>query len=174
MLQTLTRTTDHEAAHMQRQSRLALAAATLLLLSLSQPFANPADPLNGTWELNVAKSEFDPGPPPRSQTRTYESDGQTVRMTSRGVNAEGQETHVEYTASYDGKDAAITGSPVADAISLKRIDDSTSEATLKKGGKVVSTSTRVISSDGKQMTVTTTGTNEKGQPIRSELVFERK
>ena len=159
---------------MPRKSRLVFAAATLLLLSLSQAFANPADPLDGTWELNVAKSRFDPGPAPRSQTRIYKSDGQTVHSTSKGVNAQGQETTVEYTASYDGKDAPITGSPVADTVSIKRINDSTSEATLKKNGKVVSTSTRVISSDGKQMSVTTTGTSDKGQPIRSELVFERK
>jgi hypothetical protein len=159
---------------MPRKSRLMLAAATVLSLVLGQSVANPADPLDGTWELNVAKSRFDPGPAPRSQTRTYESDGQTVHMTSKGVNAEGQETTVEYTASYDGKDAPITGSPVADTISIKRIDESTTEATLKKNGKVVSVSTRVVSSDGKQMSVTTTGTSAKGQPIRSELVFERK
>ena len=159
---------------MPQRSRLMFAAATVLSLSLSQPFANPADPLDGTWELNVAKSRFDPGPAPRSQTRTYESDGQTLRMTSKGVNAQGQETTVEYTASYDGKDTAITGSPIADTVSVKRINASTSQATLKKDGKIVSVSTRVISSDGKQMSVTTTGTNDQGQPIRSELVFDRK
>ena len=159
---------------MLRKSRLVLAVSTALLLVLGQSSANPADPIDGTWELNVAKSKFDPGPAPRSQTRTYKSDGQTVHSTSKGVNAEGQETTVEYTASYDGKEAAITGSPVADTISIKRINDSTSEATLKKNGKIVSVSTRVVSSDGKQMSVTTTGTGTKGQPIRSELVFERK
>ena len=45
---------------------------------------------------------------------------------------------------------------------------------LKKDGKVVSISTRVISKDGKEMTVTPTGKNEKGQTIRSELLLERK
>lgn len=159
---------------MARKSRFMLGAATVLSLVLGQSVANPADPLDGTWELNVEKSRFDPGPAPRSQTRTYESDGQTVHMTSKGVNAEGQETSVEYTASYDGKDAPMTGSPVADTISIRRINETTSEATLKKDGKVVSVSTRVVSSDGKQMSVTTTGTSAKGQPIRSELVFERK
>jgi hypothetical protein len=156
-----------------RRHQLTLAAITMACLCSGQLAAQPADPINGTWELNVAKSRFDPGPAPRSQTRTYESDGKVVHMTSRGVNAEGQITEVEYTASYDGEDAPMPGSPVADTVSLKRIDYSTSEATLKKNGKVVSTSTRVISKDGKEMTVTTTGQNEKGQTIRSELLFER-
>jgi hypothetical protein len=159
---------------MQARSRLLLAATMTLMTFVSQLTANPADPINGTWELNVAKSRFDPGPPPRSQTRTYESDGQTVRMHSKGVNAQGVSTEVEYTATYGGKDAPMQGSPIADSISLKRIDDSTSEATLKKDGKVVSTSTRVISGDGKEMMITTSGVNEKGQPIKSELVFDRK
>jgi hypothetical protein len=156
-----------------RLYQLTLAAFTVACLCFGQLAAQPEDPINGTWELNVDKSKFDPGPAPRSQTRTYESDGKVVRMTSRSVNVEGQVTEVEYTASYDGKDAPIN-SPIADTISLKRIDDYTSEATLKKDGKVVSTSTRVISKDGREMTFTTTATNEKGQSIRSELVFERK
>ena len=30
-----------------------------------------ADPVLGTWELNVAKSKYNPGPAPKSQTRIY-------------------------------------------------------------------------------------------------------
>src|SRR5262245_29409776 len=111
---------------MPQVSRLLFTAAALLLLALGQVFADAADPLDGTWELNVAKSRFDPGPAPRSQTRTYQSDGKTVRMTSTSVNAQGQETTVEYTASNDGKDSPITGSPIADTVAIKRIDASTS------------------------------------------------
>ncbi len=153
---------------------ITLAAAMTMMLPVSQLLANPADPVNGTWELNVAKSKFEPGPGPQKQTRTYESDGQTVKHISKGVNAEGKATQVEYTASYDGKDHPMTGNPVADTISLKRIDDVTTEATLKKAGKVVSTTTRVISKDGKEMTFTTTGTNSKGEAINNTLVFDKK
>ncbi len=42
----------------------------------------------------------------------------------------------EYTAGYDGKDYLFTGNLNADAISFKRIDDFTVEATTKKAGKV--------------------------------------
>lgn len=153
---------------------ISLAAAITLLLPAGPLPANPADPVNGTWELNIGKSTFEPGPAPKSQTRIYESDGETVRHTSKGVNAEGTATEVEYTARYDGKDYPMTGNPVADTISLKRIDERTTEATLKKAGKVVSTTTRVSSKDGKELTFTTTGTNENGQTIRNILVFDRK
>ena len=136
-------------------------------------FAQAADPSNGTWELNLAKSKFDPGPPLQSQTRTYEVMDGTVKMTLKGVNAEGKEMQSTYTGSYDGKDFPITGNPDADTVAVKRINDSTFEATLKKAGKVVSTSTRTISKDGKVMTVKTKGTNAKGEKINNTLVFDK-
>ena len=159
---------------MKRLIRMITRVAVIaMLLPVSQSLAESADPVNGTWELNVAKSLFGPGPGPQSQTRTYQSDGKTVKHVSKGVNTEGKPTHVEYTASYDGKDYSMTGNPVADTISLKRIDDVTTEATLKKAGKVVSTTTRVISKDGKEMTFTTNGTSPRGDAIRNVLVFEK-
>jgi len=153
---------------------ITLVAVITMMLPVNQLLAEAADPVNGTWELNVAKSQFHPGPAPQSQTRTYESDGKTVKHVSKGVNAEGKPTQVEYTAGYDGKDYPMTGNPVADTISLKRVDDVTVEATLKKAGKVVSTTTRVVSKDGKVMTFTTNGTNSSGEPVKNVLVFEKR
>ena len=60
-----------------------------------------------------------------------------------------------------------------DAIAVKRIDDRTSEASLKKAGKVVSTARRVISADGKSMTITTEGTNAQGQKMKNTAVFDK-
>ena len=148
----------------------AVLAAVLPVASLS---AQAADPVNGTWELNLAKSKFDPGPAPKSQARTYKVDEKNVTMISKGVDAEGKPTLVEYTGSYDGKDYAFTGNPNADTISLKRIDDFTIEATTKKAGKVITTGTRVISKDGKVMTITQKGTNAKGETINNTLVFDK-
>ncbi|HEY4645060.1 MAG TPA: hypothetical protein VIH25_02160 [Steroidobacteraceae bacterium] len=153
---------------------ITLGAAITTILPVGHTVAQSADPVNGTWELNLAKSSFDPGPAPKSQTRTYESDGQTVKHISNGVNAEGKPTQVAYTASYDGKDYPITGNPVADTISLKRIDNDTVEATLKKDGRVVSTTTRVISKDGKEILFKTNGTNARGEAVKNILVFDKR
>jgi len=62
---------------------------------------------------------------------------------------------------------------MADTVSLKRIDANSSVRTDKKGGKVVQTLTRKMSSDGKSFTVTVKGTNPQGQPINHELVFTK-
>jgi hypothetical protein len=146
---------------------VASATSVSLLTQASDPFA-------GTWELNVAKSQYSPGPPPKSQTRTYEFSGQTVKYTAKGVDSEGKPALVQYTASYDGKDYPLTGDPDSDAISFKRIDASTIEFTQKKAGKVVITGKRTLAKDGKVMTIASTGTNAKGQAINSVQVFERR
>ena len=67
----------------------------------------------------------------------------------------------------------ITGSQNADTVALKRIDARTIERTDKKGEKVVATSSRAVSEDGKTMTVTTTGTNAQGQAMNNVTVWEK-
>jgi hypothetical protein len=153
--------------------RTIILAAVTATLPVSQVLAQAANPQNGTWELNLAKSKFDPGPAPKSQTRTYEVAGGAVKMSAKGVTADGKEMQMNYTGTLDGKDFPVTGNPDADTISLKQVDDSTVEATLKKAGKVASTSTRVISKDGKVMTIKTKGTNAKGEEVNNTLVFDK-
>ena len=48
------------------------------------------------------------------------------------------------------------------------------EGIRKKAGKVVQTYSRVISADGKTMTLTTSGTNAKGQKVNNVVVYEKK
>jgi hypothetical protein len=153
-----------------------LMVATLMVgfvfLAYGSPaFGQAADPIIGTWKLDVAKSKYSPGPPPKSLTVKFEAAGKGVKLTTDGVGADGQPTHTEYTADYDGKDYPLIGSPVADMVSLKRVDASTSVRTDKKGGKVVQTLTRKMSKDGKSFTVTVKGTDPQGQAVNNVLVF---
>ena len=71
--------------------------------------AQTADPLLGTWELNVAKSKFNSGPAPKSETRTYVVAGNEIKATSKGVDANGKPTTGAWTVNYDGKDRPATG-----------------------------------------------------------------
>ena len=135
--------------------------------------AQASNPRIGTWKLNVEKSKYSPGPAPQSNTMKIEAAGEGEKATTEGVNAAGTATMTQYTAQYDGKDYPMTGSQNADTVSLKRIDARTMERTDKKGEKVVATSTRVVSEDGKTMTVTTTGTNAQGQAMNNVTVWEK-
>jgi hypothetical protein len=40
--------------------------------------------LSGTWELNLAKSNYTPGPAPKSQTRITEIIGESLKLTLKG------------------------------------------------------------------------------------------
>jgi len=128
---------------------------------------------NGTWKLNVAKSKYTPGPLPKSATITYEETVDGIKRTGGSVDAGGKTTPFEYNAKYDGKDYPVTGQDLYDTITIKRIDDQTAESTLKKSGKAVSNARRVISKDGKVMTLTVTGTNPKGDKMQNVAIYEK-
>src|SRR5215475_10775070 len=89
---------------------VAFLAVCLVATSSLSSFAQ-TDPIIGTWKLNLAKSKLSPGPPPKSQTLTYEAVGQGVKVTVKGTDAEGKLIDIQSTANYDGKDYPVTGNP---------------------------------------------------------------
>ena len=148
--------------------------AVILAADAARLSAQDKDPRVGTWKLNVAKSKYDPGPAPQSQTLKVEASGKGEKITSEVVASDGKRTTTTYTANFDGKDYPLTGSTLgADKVSLKRIDARTTERTDKKDGKVITTIRRVVSVDGKTMNVTVKGTNAEGKPVNNIVVFEK-
>lgn len=145
----------------------------VILVAAAVVSAQDANSRIGTWHLNVAKSTYSPGPAPKSQVLTIEAAGAGEKVTSESVSATGAKTVSVYTANYDGKPYPITGSETADTVTLKRVDANTSERTDSKGGKAVQTFIRVVSKDGKTMTVTIKGTNAQGQAVNNVVVFEK-
>ena len=77
------------------------------------------------------------------------------------------------TINYDGKDSPITGNSDADTVAGKLIDARTSDFTMKKGGKVVGSVNRVVSADGKTLTVHNKGTHADGKAYDDTLVFDK-
>ena len=127
----------------------------------------------GTWKLNVAQSKYSSGAPPRSTTIKVETTGGGLKYTADGIDAQGTRTHTEYVAKFDGGDYPFRGSPTVDSISLRRIDDSTYEAILKKAGTVVTTARTVISKDGRTRITMQTGKNAQGEEIKNTIVYNK-
>ena len=149
-----------------------LAAGMLTVAVLAT--AQSKDPFVGTWRLNVAKSTYSPGPPPKSQTATYEAAGQGYKVSVKSEPASGPVQQWSYTTNLDGKDSPVTGNnPNADMLAVKRIDAHTLETVNKKGGKVTTTQRNVVSADGKTRTVTTTGMDGQGQKVNNVAVYEK-
>ena len=151
---------------------VAFLAVCLFATSSLSGFAQ-TDPFIGTWKLNLAKSKFSPGPPPKSLTLTHEAVGQGLKITVKVTDAEGKPIDFHHTANYDGKDYPVTGNPDWDTIAFKRFDAYTTKTNRKKAGKVVSTNTRVVSKDGKTQTQREKGVNAKGEKFSYTWVFEK-
>ena len=155
------------------RNRFFFTFTVILAVLAVSAIASEADSNVGTWKLNLDKSKYSPGPAPKSQTLTIEANDDGINCTSDCANAEGSPVHVEFTAKYDGMDNPVTGSPAFDSIALKRIDANTTETTTKKDGKGMLTSRTVISKDGKTRTLTSKGTNAKGQDVNNVVVYDR-
>jgi hypothetical protein len=126
----------------------------------------------GTWKLNEAKSKIAAGAP-KNSTVVYEASGDNIRVTVDGVDGQGKPTHNEWTGKFDGKDYPLTGDPVSDMRSYKKINDHTLELTNKKGDKVTMSGRIVVSSDGKTRTVKVKGTDAEGKKISTTAVYEK-
>jgi hypothetical protein len=148
---------------------VAIALLSTLFLSAT---AFAADTVVGTWKLNVAKSKFS-GPALKSSTRVYAETADGTTLDQKMAGADGKEMSMHVTIKYDGKDYPITGNPDADSVAAKVIDAHTSNFTLKKGGKVAGTVHRVVSADGKTLTVTNKGTHADGKAYDDTLVFDK-
>jgi hypothetical protein len=131
-----------------------------------------ADPILGTWKLNVAKSKFSPNAALTSATRTYTETNGLYTLDQKLTSADGKE--MSYQIHYrNGKDEKDTATSFVDATHANKIDANTWDFDLKKNGKVVGRVHRVVSADGKTLTVHNTGTQVSGSKGDETLVFDK-
>jgi hypothetical protein len=114
------------------------------------------------------------GDSPTSVILTYEAAGAGVKATLDVMGANGAIAHLEFSGDYDGKDNPVTGSGQAGGVvALTRLDANTVRLIHKRDGEVIVTQTEVVSSDGKTMTVTTTGTTPWGAPLNGVALWDK-
>ncbi len=158
----------------QWKTARAVAVVGVLTAALgSASVAQTPAPGLGTWKLNVAKSKYSPGPAPKSGAVTFSAAGQGVKAMIDGVGPDGSKTHWEYTANFDGKAYPVSGNPDGDMVIAKRVNANTIDTAYTLKGKPTNVNTRVVSADGKTLTVTSSGTNAQGQKINNVQVFEK-
>ena len=143
---------------MNRRSTL-MSIALVCLVACAFPRATFAQssPLLGMWKLNLEKSKFPPGAAPRSQTASFEQDGQNMKNTNQTIDPQGNATTNVFLHIYDGQPHPTTGSQLYDASAYLRLDGNTVVLSRFKGGKLVQVGTIVVSQDGKSRTNTTSG-----------------
>lgn len=140
----------------------ALAALVFVLVALpvtapawqNAPPSSATNPhLFGTWRLDLAKSRYTPGPPPRGETRIYARDATGVKGIIERHYADGRKEVIEYRADAD-QDSPVSGTQAYDTARFRRIDDNTTEAVLSHAGRVYGYARRIISADGQTLTIT--------------------
>jgi hypothetical protein len=138
-------------------------------------FGQAANPLVGTWELDLSKSDFTPETAIRERTMVFTAvdNGMTCKMMTLTERGNGRvTTESTYTAHFDNKEVPIDNSPL-DTVILKRTDANNYERSGRVRGKEVETATMKISADGKTLTVATTGSNA-GTDYSNNQIFNRK
>ncbi len=153
---------------------LRMRISMLFVLFFLLPAFAADDPLIGTWKLNLVKSKFDPGPPPKSSINKFEPFGANgVKRTQDEVDAKGEASHIEVNYTFDGKEYPATHYPAFHTMLNRRIDTYTTERIVKKAGKLLNTTRRVVSKDGKTLTITNRGADAQGRLFSEVNVYDR-
>jgi len=112
----------------------------------------------GEWTQDLSKSRLRQG-----LALKIEADG------NQGVRFSGE---FSYSARFDGKDYDLKNS-VNDTVALQLVDAHTVDSIYRRDDKITQRDRWVVSADGQQMTLTTTGTLESGQKVTENLVFRK-
>jgi hypothetical protein len=116
------------------------------------------DPLAGEWTQDLSKTRLR-----QLSVLKIEPDG------SGAVRFSGD---YSYTARFDGKPYDMKNSR-NDTVQLQLVDPHTVDAVYRRDDQVTQKDRWVVSADGQQMTLTTTGSLETGQHLIEKLVFKK-
>ena len=58
--------------------RMAVFATLVVVLAAGSLLFAQGNPFVGTWKLDLANSKYNPGPAPKSQTRTWDASGMVM------------------------------------------------------------------------------------------------
>ncbi len=116
------------------------------------------DPLAGEWTQDLSKTRMRQG-----LVLKIDPDG------SNGVRFSGD---YSYTAHFDDTPYEVKNSR-NDTVSLALADPHTVDATFRRDNQVTQKDRWVVAGDGRQMTLTSTGTFENGQHLTEKLVFQK-
>lgn len=131
-----------------------------------------ADPIVGTWKLNVEKSKFTTGAALTAGTRIYTEDNGLYTLVQKLTGADGKEMSIRSTYR-DSKEEKQAAPSSVDATLAKKVDANTWDFELKKNGKTVGHVHRTVSADGKTLTVHNTGMQANGTLGDQTLVFDK-
>lgn len=170
--------------------RTAISAVVMTAaLSVAPAAQTPAaDPVDGTWRMNAARSTYSPGPPPPqlgTQIRRFTTldDGwHLFELTN--VSPQGDPVFQSVAFKLDGKQYPVytnaslsefmtSGRPSTITRTWRRIDALTTEFTTYTNGTPGLAIVRAVSKDGTTYTETSKGKDPQGREVHNVVVFDR-
>ncbi|HTT19523.1 MAG TPA: hypothetical protein VMG82_11280 [Candidatus Sulfotelmatobacter sp.] len=146
----------------------------IVVIALLSTACASDDPFIGKWILDPQHSRYPIGSRPTRMVIEMEPATRGIRYHSDTTYANRNTTHTEYTADYDGRQVLVWGTyGLLLPVSLKRIDSHTVVASYFKSFQVVATSRRVVSRDGRRMTITTTSKDSSGRKVTTIGIYGR-
>ncbi len=112
----------------------------------------------GEWTEDLSKSRM--------------AQGLALKIVAEGNDGVHFAGDYSYSARFDGREYDLKNSR-NDTVTLQLVDAHTVDAIYRRDNQITQNDRWVVSPDGNQMTLTTTGTLETGQQIKETLVFRK-
>ena len=151
--------------------RSGVCAAAILLAGIA---GAQCETFNGVWTLDPRLSKYAAGPAPAAMSVSIEGVEQGLHYRSTLTTGSGAAQLTEYTASFDGPPALVSGTygfraPVA----LRCVDAHTVHASYVRSLQEIASSTWILSAGAKRLTITTQSKDEQGVPRVNVSVFHK-
>ena len=149
-----------------------------VLLASAAP-ARAADPIIGTWKLDVAESTFSPAmqdvPPQELIEVIREVGGDRIELAQNGTQEDG--ARITFRITYPSQGGLVTINEGEGTEGLTFIETLVSPgnwyATTLQAGKQIIVRHKVVSADGNLKRETVHGTDHRGHPFEQIEVYER-
>jgi len=144
-----------------------------LLLGVAPLNAQQANPLIGTWKINMAKSKFNPGSPPSTTSMNVYKPFGNNGITNDRTNSDGKGNTANFAMNFDGKDYPYKGSLDRDTVSGKQLSPTLFVMAFKRKGETIQINYMLVSDDGKSYTNYSMITDSKKIVDQRAIVYDR-
>jgi len=132
-----------------------------------------ADSSLGAWKLNIAKSKMPSSTSIKELIAVKKVVGDQFEIVFNQTNTDGNTLTIKYTCPQQGGMIQSAAIPKDSISVLTIISPNESYTTNLQNGKQVMVGHYVVSKDGKTMTETDKGVDDKGKPVEETDVWEK-
>jgi len=119
-----------------------------------------------------AANDLFPGEWAEDLSKTRLRQGMALKIEAEGTAGVRFSGDFSYSARFDGKEYDLKNS-INDTVTLQLVDAHTVDAIYRRDDQITQKDRWVVSADGAEMTLTTTGTLETGQQVKETMVFRK-